>query len=388
MSDGEGFIPYGRQWVTEEDILSVRECLESDFLTQGPRIERFEAEIKDATGSRYCVAVTSATAALHIAVAALGLKEGLSGITAPNTFVATSNSLIYNGLIPEFADIDARTYCIDPSSLEKALSPSTAVFLPVDFAGQPADMETIYAIAKKHGISVIEDASHAIGSTYLGGFPVGSCKYSDMTVFSFHPVKTITTGEGGAVTTNDESVYKRLLRLRNHGIVRDPDSLEQNPGPWYYEMQELGFNYRMTDIQAALGASQMRRLPSIMERRRAIVSRYNLAFSSMDSLVTPYETPGVKSCFHLYVVRIDFERIGKSRKLVMEELRSKGIGTQVHYIPVHLQPYYRKRYGYKQGDFPRAEAYYREALSLPLFPKMSDKDIDRVVASVKSVVGA
>lgn len=386
MTSSKGdFLSYGRQWIDDTDIEAVVSVLRSDFLTQGPSIELFENEIKKVTGAKYCVAVSSATAALHIAVAALELAEGDEGITSPNTFVASANCLVYNGLRPRFADIDDNSYCVDPSSIEKNSTSKTKVLIPVDFAGQSADMPSIKGIADRMGARVIEDASHAIGSKYLDGHPVGSCEYSDMTVFSFHPVKTITTGEGGAITTNDKSLYEKLMRLRSHGIVKNRELLSQYPGPWYYEMIDLGFNYRLTDMQAALGASQMKRLPLFMRRRREIVDVYNAAFGTLSKVRTPVEPAGMNSCFHLYVIRVDYSKLGKDRTTAMAELSAAGIGTQVLYIPVHLQPYYQKMFGYKEGDFPVAERYYQEALSLPLFPKMSDDDVARVIAAVKSV---
>jgi UDP-4-amino-4,6-dideoxy-N-acetyl-beta-L-altrosamine transaminase len=385
MSDNRVFLPYGRQWIDESDIAAVTAALNSDFLTQGPEIERFEAEILKVTGARYCVALSNATAALHIAVAALELDVGMEGITSPNTFVASANCMPYSRIVPRFADIDDRSYCIDPEQISRKIGPKTKVLIPVDFAGQSADMPAIKKIADEKGLRVIEDASHAIGSLYPDGKPVGCCDYSDMTVFSFHPVKTITTGEGGAITTNDEKLYRKLSLLRTHGILKDPARLTQNPGPWYYEMVDLGYNYRMTDLQAALGVSQLGRLELFKKRRKEIIAAYNEAFRTQALIRIPYQAPGANSCFHLYVLRIDFAKLGKDRKTVMAELRENGVGSQVHYIPVHTQPYYQKTFGYKQGDFPVAERYYEEALSLPLFPKMGDGDVQHVIDSVQRV---
>ncbi len=307
-------------------------------------------------------------------------------MTSPITFAASANCLLYSGLRPVFADIDSKTYNISPAEVEKAMSRSTKLLIPVHFAGQPADMEALRRIVRKQKCWIIEDAAHAIGSRYRNGNPVGNCEYSDMTVFSFHPVKTITTGEGGAITTNDYNLYRQLQILRTHGITNNPAALTKNPGPWYYEMHDLGFNYRLTDIQAALGVSQMRKLDSFIERRREIVEQYNRAFDEEDDLITPFERPGVRSAFHLYVVQIDFAKIGKKRKDVIEELRRNGIGTQVHYIPVHLHPYYKKRFGFRPGDFPRAEVFYEQALSLPLYPKMTDADVNRVIRSLLKIL--
>jgi UDP-4-amino-4,6-dideoxy-N-acetyl-beta-L-altrosamine transaminase len=379
------FIPYGRQWINKDDIKAVVSVLKSEFLTQGPAINTFEKAICDYTGARYCVAVANGTAALHIAVAALGIKAGEEGITSPNSFVASANCLVYNRLKPIFSDIDNKTYNIDPSEIRKKLSKKTKVIIPVHFAGQPAEMERIAIIAKENHLYVIEDAAHAIGSRYADGNAVGNCRYSDMTTFSFHPVKTITTGEGGAITTNNRKLYERLLSLRTHGIIKDKEKLHQNPGPWYYEMQSLGFNYRMTDIQAALGTSQLKKLDKYVKRRREIVKKYNKAFENIDYLKIPFEEEDNYSAFHLYVLLIDFKAINKTRKMVMEELKKNNIGTQVHYIPIHTQPYYKKNFRYKRGDFPEAEDYYNMTLSIPIYPALTDSDISYVINSIINI---
>jgi UDP-4-amino-4,6-dideoxy-N-acetyl-beta-L-altrosamine transaminase len=384
------FIGYGKQWIDDVEIKEVIEVLTSDFLSTGPKIKEFEKQFAAQTGARYCAVVSSGTAGLHLAVKALDIKAGKQGITSPLTFVATSNSLIYNNLKPDFADIDEKTLCLDPAELEKRIKPDTAVVLPVHFAGQPAEMKKINEIARQHGMFIIEDAAHAIGSKYENNQPVGSCCYADMTVFSFHPVKTITTGEGGAITTNDKTLYEKLIMLRNHGQIKDPHKLKAQSsspdvGPWYYEMQALGYNYRMTDIQAALGIGQLKKLDRFIKRRREIITRYNDAFKNLEWLTFQYERPGVFSALHLYVIRIDFERIGKTRTQVMNELRAKAIGTQVHYIPVHFQPYYQEHFGFKKGDYPKTEHYYQQCLSIPLFPKMTDDDVQRVINAIKEL---
>lgn len=380
-------IGYGHQYIDDSDIEAVVNVLKSDYLTQGPSVTAFEKKICEITGAKYCVAVSNATAGLHIAVAALELGEGSEGITTPNTFLASSNCMVYNNVKPVFADIDSVSYNIDPTEIEKHISAKTKLLIPVHFAGLPCEMEEISAIAKKNNLHVIEDAAHAIGSQYADGSYVGNCKYSDMTVFSFHPVKTITTAEGGAVTTNSDELYQKLLMLRSHGVTKDEAILTKNPGPWYYEMHSLGFNYRMTDMQAALGVTQLQKLDFFKKRRREVIAMYNKAFTDMKYLKTPYEPENVCSCFHLYVTQIDFESLGKSRAQVMKELRDRGIGTQVHYIPVPTQPFYKKTFGYKDGDYPVAEKYYEQELSLPLYPGLSDDDVNTVIKAVKEVVG-
>ncbi len=373
-------IPYGKQNIDEEDIESVAEVLRSDFLTQGPKIKEFEESLCKYTGAKYCVAVSNGTAALHLAVASLAINEG-EGITSAITFVASANCLIYNGLKPVLADIDAQTYNIDYKDIVKKITRKTKVIIPVHFAGRPCDMRKIYSLAKKKGIWLIEDASHAIGSSYSPKDKVGSCKYSHLTVFSFHPVKTITTGEGGAITTNSKTLYQKLLLLRTHGINKN---IKNAPGPWYYEMQELGYNYRLTDMQAALGISQLKKLNYFTVRRQAIVARYNKAFSENEFIGTPVATNNELICYHLYVVKIDSEKLGKKRKQVVGELRKKGIYTQVHYIPIFRQPYYKKHY--KTKVLTESDVFYRRVLSLPLYPSMTDEDVTYVINQLNEVV--
>ncbi len=379
------YIGYGRQFIDQKDLDSVASVLTSGNLTQGPVVESFEKELCAYTGAGYCVAVSSGTAALHLAVAALEIEKGKEGITSPNTFVATSNSMIYNGLVPVFADIDPGSYNIDPGQIEKKITSRTALLLPVHFAGRPCDMETIGEMAQRHKLRIIEDACHAIGSDFPDGRKAGSCAHSDMTVFSFHPVKNITTGEGGAITTNDKALYQKLIQLRSHGIRKLSGDSPENPGPWFYEMKALGFNYRLTDIQAALGITQLEKIEQFKEKRARIVCQYNKAFSGLDWLFLPRRDVEKQICFHLYTVQIDFQKIGKTRKQVMEYLSKQGVGTQVHYIPVYLQPYYSQNYGYAPKDFPAAQAYYEKTLSLPLFPGMDDGDVKRVIQLVRNL---
>jgi len=363
------FLPYGKQWIDDDDIQAVVETMRSAFLTQGPKVKEFEERICKYTGAKYCIAVANGTAALHIAIASLQIGKHNEGITSPNTFMASSNCMIYNGIKPIFADIDSKTYCVDPEKIKEKITENTRLIIPVHFAGQPCEIESIFKIAKEINIFVIEDAAHAIGSKYEDGSRVGNCKYSDLTIFSFHPVKTITAGEGGVITTGNKELYERLLLLRNHGITKS-------------EMRILGYNYRLSDIHASLGISQLKKLDKFVERRRELVKKYNEAFINIDWLATPYEKPGVYSAFHLYVLMIDFDKAGKSRRQVMEELKLKNIGTQVHYIPVHTQPYYQENFGYRQGDFPIAEKYYQHALSIPLYPRMVNDDVDYVIKSM------
>lgn len=383
-------IPYGRQDINEEDIRAVVDVLRSDWLTQGPAIERFEQEVAQYCGAKYAVAVSNATAALHIACLAAGLKQGDRLWTSPNTFVASANCGLYCGAKPDFVDIDPHTYNLDVVALEQKLIQAERqgslpeILVPVQFGGQSCDMARIAELAKRYRFTVIEDASHAIGGRYRE-LPVGSCAYSDMVVFSFHPVKIVTTGEGGMVMTNRKDLYEKLLRLRSHGITRDPDLMDHQPdGPWYYQQIDLGYNYRMTDIQAALGTSQMRRVDEFVARRQHLAARYDGLLAALP-LSIPARHPDSYSAFHLYVIRLRLDAIGKSHRQVFDALRGRGIGVNLHYIPVHTQPYYR-RFGFKQGDFPQAEQYYREALSLPLFYALTESEQDHVVATLGEVL--
>ena len=378
MKAKASFIPYGSQCVEADDVAMVIRALKSPFLTQGPTVEAFEKELCAYTGAKFCVAVANGTAALHLAVAALALKKGCSGITSPITFLASANALIYNGIEPLFADIDPQTANISVDAMSRVIRRNTKVIIPVHFAGRPAPMKEIASIAARKKCFVIEDAAHAIGSRYPDGGRVGNCAHSDMTIFSFHPVKTITTGEGGAIMTNDKKLYDRLRSLRSHGVTRDPALIKKSLGPWYYEMRDLGFNYRLTDIQAALGLSQLKKIDRFIARRRQIVAAYNAAFKGLP-WISPVSTDDKLCAYHLYVVRIDFKKLGISRRALMEKLAGLGVGTQVHYIPVYRQPYYRKNFHVPSSGFLEAEKYYEMCLSLPLFAGMWDKDVSKVV---------
>ena len=379
------FISYGRQFIDEDDEAAVLAALRSDFLAQGPATRTFEDDIASYVGARRCVAVSSATAGLHLAMAALELADG-EGITSPNTFVATSNAMAYVGLDPVFVDIDPETFNLSPAATRTAITERTRLIAPVHFAGLPADMEALSSVAGDHDLAMIEDAAHAIGSEYRSGGRVGNGRFSAMTVFSFHPVKSMTTGEGGAITTNDDALYERLMLLRSHGITRDPTRLAQAPGPWWYEQQSLGFNYRMTDIQAALGSSQLRKLDRFADRRRAIISRYRVELSGLSWLSLPTDAGDQRVCYHLFVARFDFAALGRTRAEVMAALAAEGVGSQVHYIPVYRQPWYVARQGDQADRFPAAETYYDQCLSLPLYPAMTNEDVERVIAAVRGLV--
>jgi len=379
-------IPYGRQSVDEWDIAAVERVLRSDWLTQGPLVEEFENALAHRVGARFAVAVSSGTAALHLACLAGGIGLGDEVLTSPMTFVASANCALYCGGTPRFSDIEPDTANLDPNGLEDAISPKTRAIIPVHYAGHPCDMTAIGRIAQSRGLLVIEDACHALGAEYLSA-PVGCCKYSDMAVFSFHPVKHITTGEGGAIITNDSEIYQRLRELRTHGIVKERArfrSFDQGvSGDWYYEMQELGYNYRITDIQCALGLSQLGRLDEFLMRRRSIAAAYGELLADMPGLRLPVEKDYARSAWHLYPVLLT-DAI--HRKRVFERLKAQGIDVQVHYIPVHFQPYYVDLFGYRPGDFPMAEAHYANVISLPMFPAMTDEQVERVAATLRTVL--
>lgn len=378
-------IPYARQSISEEDIAAVVRVLRSDFLTQGPEIEKFERAVAEKCGVPYAVAVSSATAGLHLAYLALGVGPGDEVWTSPNTFVATANAARYCGATPDFVDIDPQTYNLSPDKLAKKLASGgrPRIVTPVHFAGQPADIAAIADLAKKFGFAVVEDAAHAIGAEYRGK-PVGCCEYSDCAVFSFHPVKIITTGEGGMVLTRRRDLYEKLIRLRTHGITRNPGLMTRNDGPWYYEQIELGYHYRITDIQAALGHSQLNRLDQFIQRRRELAARYDQLLRDLP-VTLPWQHPEGNSSWHLYVIRLKLNQIRKTHRQVFEELRAAGIGVNLHYIPVYLQPDYLAS-GHTPGTCPEAESYYREAVSLPMFPALTNHEQDQVVAAIRQIL--
>lgn len=376
-------IPYGRQDISQQDIDAVIEVLQSDFLTQGPKVPLFEQTVARHVGAKHALAVNSATSALHIACLALGLGEGDWLWTTPITFVASANCGLYCGAQVDFVDIDPKTYNLCPLELEKKLvlaeqqGKLPKVLVAVHLCGQPCDMQAIHALAQKYQFKVIEDASHAIGGKYQNEF-VGNCRYSDITVFSFHPVKIITTAEGGMALTNGAALAEKMNLYRSHGITRDSNLMTHEPdGPWYYQQVELGYNYRMTELQAALGISQMQRLDEFVAQRHQLAQRYNQLLAGLP-LTLPWQHPDSYSGLHLYVIRLQLDKINKTHRKVFEELREAGIGVNLHYIPVHTQPYYQNM-GFKKGDFPEAERYYQEAISLPLFPELSQQEQDFVV---------
>lgn len=385
------FIPYGRQNITEEDIDAVVNVLKSDYLTQGPKVPEFENAIKEYCNVEYALAMNSATSALHVACLALNVGQGDIVWTTPITFVASANCALYCGATVDFVDIDPRTYNLSIQSLEHKLEAAKEqdklpkVVIPVHLCGQPCDMERIYQLSKKYGFSIIEDASHAIGGKYKNQ-PIGNCQYSDITIFSFHPVKIITTAEGGVATTKNEELAQKMDLLRSHGITRDSDLMTHEPdGPWYYQQVDLGYNYRMTEMQAALGVSQIKRLSSITKSRHEIANRYNEKLASL-AVIVPFQIQESYSGLHLYVIRLKLDEIKPTHLEVFKALRAANIGVNLHYIPVHLQPYYKEHFGFKLGDFPQAEQYYEEAISLPLYPDLSQEQQDYVVETLKDIL--
>ena len=370
-------IPYGKQTIDQDDIQAVVDVLKSDFLTTGPKIAEFEQTVADYVGAKYAVAISNGTSALHAACFAAGIGPGDEVITTPLTFAASANCVLYCGGTPVFADVDPKTYNIDPEDIQRKITDRTKAIIAVHLAGQPCDMDAIHSIAREHGLIVIEDGAHALGSVYKGK-KVGSM--SDMTTFSFHPVKPITTGEGGMIVTDNEDFYKKMILFRSHGITRDDSMMTRNDGPWFYQQFDLGYNYRITDIQCALGCSQMKKLDRFLARRKEIVARYNEAFADCDNIITPYQLSDTESGWHLYIVQVK----NCDRRQVFEAMREKGIGVNVHYIPVYMHPYYQE-HGYENVHCANAEEIYSHIISLPLYPGLTSEQQDYVIDTLKSL---
>lgn len=368
-------IPYGKQTIDQDDIQAVVDVLQSDFLTTGPKIAEFEQTVADYVGAKYAVAISNGTSALHAACFAAGIGPGDEVITTPLTFAASANCVLYCGGTPVFADVDPKTYNIDPEDIRRKITDKTKAIIAVHLAGQPCDMDAIHSIAREHGLIVIEDGAHALGSVYKGK-KVGSM--SDMTTFSFHPVKPITTGEGGMIVTDNEDFYKKMILFRSHGITRDDSMMTRNDGPWFYQQFDLGYNYRITDIQCALGCSQMKKLDRFLARRKEIVARYNEAFADCDNIITPYQLSDTESGWHLYIVQVK----NCDRRQVFENMREKGIGVNVHYIPVYMHPYYQE-HGYENVHCANAEEIYSHIISLPLYPGLTSEQQDYVIDTLK-----
>lgn len=370
-------IPYGKQTIDQDDIQAVVDVLQSDFLTTGPKIAEFEQTVADYVGAKYAVAISNGTSALHAACFAAGIGPGDEVITTPLTFAASANCVLYCGGTPVFADVDPKTYNIDPEDIQRKITDRTKAIIAVHLAGQPCDMDAIHSIAREHGLIVIEDGAHALGSVYKGK-KVGSM--SDMTTFSFHPVKPITTGEGGMIVTDNEDFYKKMILFRSHGITRDDSMMTRNDGPWFYQQFDLGYNYRITDIQCALGCSQMKKLDRFLARRKEIVAHYNEAFADCDNIITPYQLSDTESGWHLYIVQVK----NCDRRQVFEKMREKGIGVNVHYIPVYMHPYYQE-HGYENVHCANAEEIYSHIISLPLYQGLTSEQQDYVIDTLKSL---
>ncbi|MBQ4218233.1 MAG: UDP-4-amino-4,6-dideoxy-N-acetyl-beta-L-altrosamine transaminase [Butyrivibrio sp.] len=374
---------YGKQWIDEDDVKAVAEALTDDLITCGPRVAALEKKLCEVTGAKFAVAVSNGTAALHCACIAAGIGAGDEVITSPITFAASANCAVYVGATPVFADIDPETYNIDPDSIEAHITDKTKAVVAVAYTGQSVEYDRIQKICDKHGLILITDAAHAIGTKY-NGQPVGSI--GDMTCFSFHPVKTVTSGEGGAITTNDPELYRKLRLASQHGIVRNPDDLvHESDGAWYYEMQELGFNYRLTDIQSALLISQLDKLQKFSDRRKEIVNKYNEAFKDVPEIIVQKEIPESDTTRHLYVIQLDLDKLKCTRREFFDALSAENVQPQVHYVPVYFFPFYEKR-GYNKGLCPEAEKLYNGMMSIPLYPLMTDSDVDDVITAVKKVV--
>ena len=374
---GRKMIPYGRQTIEEDDVQAVVDVLRSDYLTTGPKIAEFEKMVADYVGAKYAVAISNGTSALHAACFAAGIQAGDEVITTPLTFAASSNCVLYCGGTPVFADVDPKTYNIDPEDIRRKITDKTKAIIAVHLAGQPCDMDEIHKIAKEHDLLVIEDGAHALGSVYKGK-KIGTL--SDMTTFSFHPVKPITTGEGGMIVTDNKEFYQKMMLFRSHGITRDENLMTRNDGPWFYQQLDLGYNYRITDIQCALGCSQMKKLDRFLARRKEIVAHYNEAFADCENIVTPHQLPETESGWHLYIVQVK----NCDRRKVFETLREQGIAVNVHYIPVYMHPYYQE-HGYKDVHCKNAEEVYSHIISLPLYPALTSEQQKFVIGRVREI---
>jgi len=387
------FIPYGRQTITEQDIASVCSVLRSDWLTQGSKVSEFEQTLCHKFASQYATVVSNGTAALHLVGLALGWQESDIVLTTPLTFLASANCILYAGATPDFVDIDPASYTVDPNQLEtkvkllRSQGKRLKAVVAVDYAGHPCDWETLRQIADQYEFQLVDDACHALGAVYKGQ-SLGSCRYADVTIFSFHAVKHITTGEGGAVLTNDKALDKHIKLLRSHGVTKDSGQLQKNDGPWHYEMQELGFNYRITDFQCALGISQLKRLDGFIDKRQYIATYYNERFAKINTVITPNVIPNVSHAWHLYPLQVNFDAIRLEKLEFFLKLREKKIGVQVHYFPVHLQPYYQRNFAFQKGDFPVAESFYQKEISLPMHPSLKPEEMEYVANHVIEFLGS
>ena len=380
-------ISYGKQAIDKSDIDAVIKVLKGDWLTQGPAVETFEDDLQKYFGAKHVCAVSNGTAALHLSALTLGWQPNDIVITSPLTFLATANCIVYVGATPDFVDIDPVSYTIDPNKLEKkvkhyrSIGKNLKAIIGIDYAGHPCDWKAFREIADKYDLQLVNDNCHALGATYLNDKQY-AVKYADLVIQSYHPVKQITTGEGGAVLTSDSTINEKVQRLRTHGMTKDPDQLENNDGPWYYEMHEMGYNYRITDFQCALGSSQLRRLNQFVEKRREIANKYDQSFYNNDILTIPETQNLVVPAYHLYPLQIDFERLNVTKLQLFEEMKLAKVNLQVHYIPVHLQPYYKRNYGFKSGDYPVAEDFYAREVSLPIYPDLSNDDQEKVIKNL------